>query len=140
MTNFEKYKKEILEIENNFGRIAMDRYKKRIRPCSELSCGDCEFCDVYCETNLFNWLYEEYQEPSVDWSKVAIDTKVLVSQEGEHWHKRYFAKYENGKVLTWLNGSTSWTADDITPMQTKPYTSWDYAKLADQNNQSGDTL
>lgn len=123
MTNFEKYKKEILEIENNFGRIAMDRHKKRICPCSELSCGDCEFCDVYCETNLFNWLYEEYQEPSVDWSKVNVDARVLVSNDGKHWYKRHFAEYKDDAIFVWLDGRTSWDENRTTI--------WNLVKLAD---------
>lgn len=32
------------------------------------------------------------------WSKVSVDTKILVSNNGKGWSKRHFAKYEDGKV------------------------------------------
>ena len=38
----------------------------------------------------------------VDWSKVAVDTPVLVRDfEGAKWEKRYFAFFKNGRVNTW---------------------------------------
>lgn len=70
-------------------------------------------------------LCEEYQEPSVDWSKVAVDTKVLVSDDGEKWYKRYFASYEDGRVYVWYGGGTSWNGS-----LTSPY---NYAKLAEED-------
>ena len=47
----------------------------------------------------------------VDWSKVPVDTPVLISNDKKIWFKRYFARYEDGKVYCWLNGKTSWTAE-----------------------------
>ena len=61
-----------------------------------------------------------------DWSKVPVDTPVLISNDKEIWFKRYFARYEDGKVYCWLNGKTSWTAE--CEFSTGH---WDYAKLAD---------
>lgn len=62
----------------------------------------------------------------IDWSKVPVDTPVLISNDKEIWFKRYFARYEDGKVYCWLNGKTSWTAE------CKFSTGhWDYAKLAE---------
>lgn len=43
----------------------------------------------------------------VDWSKVAVDTPILVKQKVEL--KRHFAKFENGFVYYYDNGRTSWT-------------------------------
>lgn len=62
----------------------------------------------------------------VDWSKVPIDTPVLISNDKKIWFKRYFARYEDGKVYCWLNGKTSWTAE--CEFSTGH---WDYAKLAE---------
>ena len=62
----------------------------------------------------------------VDWSKVEVDTPVLISNDKEIWFKRYFARYEDGKVYCWLNGKTSWTAE--CEFSTGH---WDYAKLAE---------
>lgn len=69
------------------------------------------------------------EEPEVDWSKVAVDTPILVKDfENENWLKRYFAKFENGKVYAWNDGRTSWssTCDNI---------SWKYAKLAEEGDE-----
>ena len=60
----------------------------------------------------------------VDWSKVSVDTKVLVSNDGEKWYKRHLYKYEDGKFLAWDNGKTSFTATDVN--ERFP---WEYAKL-----------
>ena len=62
----------------------------------------------------------------VDWSKVPVDTPVLISNDKKIWFKRYFARYEDGKVYCWLNGKTSWTAE--CEFSTGH---WDYAKLAE---------
>ena len=63
----------------------------------------------------------------VDWSKVPVDTPILVWDGGsEKKLKRYFAYFENGRVHTWGSGATSWSSND------RDYVSdWDYAKLAE---------
>lgn len=62
----------------------------------------------------------------IDWSKVPVDTKVLVSESGNSgWLKRYFAKYENDKVYTWTGGATSFSSDgDVM--------AWKYTKLYEE--------
>lgn len=63
----------------------------------------------------------------VDWSKVAVDTPILVkNHDGAAWEKRYFAFFEDGNVYTWMSGTTSWTADIAGGA-----TDWKYAKLAE---------
>lgn len=62
----------------------------------------------------------------VDWSKVAVDTPVLVSNDNKEWIRRYFARYEDGNVYGWLNGKTSWTATGELSIGL-----WNYAKLAE---------
>ena len=61
----------------------------------------------------------------VDWSKVAVDTPILVKQhEQDKWEKRHFAYFKDGRVCAWLCGATSWSADygdDIT--------NWNFEKL-----------
>ncbi len=66
----------------------------------------------------------------VDWSKVAVDTPILVRDNiFSKWAKRYFAKYENGRVYVWNNGSTSWSGNRCTP--------WKLAKLPDKESGDG---
>lgn len=63
----------------------------------------------------------------VDWSKVKVDTPVLVRDfKGAKWEKRYFAFFENGKINTWCGGTTSWSSTNITDT-----ISWRHAKLAE---------
>ena len=60
----------------------------------------------------------------IDWSKIPVDTKVLVSKDGENWLKRYFAKYEDGKIYFFSCGVSSYSVDDISNVL-----SWEYVKL-----------
>lgn len=63
----------------------------------------------------------------VDWSKVPVDTPILVKDYCDNkWEKAYFAKYENGKIYTWMFGKTSFTSRGCGSM-----CSWEYAKLAE---------
>jgi len=65
----------------------------------------------------------------VDWSKVPVDTKVLVRSNGEDWTRRYFARYEDGKYYCFGSGSTSWSTSKYDA------TSWKYCKLAEEEKQ-----
>ena len=54
-------------------------------------------------------------EDEVDWDEVEVDTKVLVRDKPDgEWEKRYFAKYEDGKVYVFKNGRTNWNNEGIT--------------------------
>lgn len=129
MLNIEKYKDKLIELG------VIDINKLAIKDgvpyrCSGDSCDDCDFknskngCYIYgcCE-----WLFLEYEEPEVDWSKVKVDTPILVRDyESNKWTKRYFAKFVDGKVYAWNDGATSWTV-----LNEYEVTSWNYAKLAE---------
>ena len=75
------------------------------------------------------WLLEEYEEPEVDWSKVKVDTPILVRDNEDTesamvvWLKRYFAEYKDGLVYAWTNGRTRRNEDKMH--------GWNYAKLAE---------
>jgi hypothetical protein len=55
-------------------------------------------------------------KPQTDWTKVAVDTKVVVWCNGSNKLNRHFAKFENGKVCTFADGTSSYTneCDNIT--------------------------
>lgn len=62
----------------------------------------------------------------VDWSKVEVDTPILVRDSIEDvWKCRYFAMYGNGEVYAWQFGRTSWSN-----VIKKSPIAWKYAKLA----------
>lgn len=125
MTSLEKYKDEILNCNNPRADFCSNFIKPKILHTKEKNCDTigCAFCKLISTI----WLAEEYkepEEPDVDWSKVPVDTKIYIKKfEGETWKRRYFAKYENGKVYTWSGGSTSWSCEE------KEKTHWKYAKL-----------
>ena len=57
-------------------------------------------------------------EDKLDWDEVEVDTKVLVrNKPDDNWLKRYFAKYEDGKVYVFKNGRTNWNNEGITHWQ-----------------------
>ena len=63
----------------------------------------------------------------IDWSKVEVDTPILVKDfETSKWEKRHFAYFENGRVHTWYGGTTSWSSEE-----SENTMSWKYAKLAE---------
>ncbi len=67
----------------------------------------------------------------VDWGNVPVDTKVLVSHDGENWKKRHFKCYvpknDEHKYVCFENGRTSWSDgyeyDEV---------GWRYCKLAEE--------
>lgn len=80
---------------------------------------------VFDENGLDKLKKLEKSEVGVDWSKVAVDTPILVSGKGGFWYRRYFAKYENGMVYAFYDGKTSWSNNGDKPL------AWAYAKLAE---------
>lgn len=123
MKEYMKKKKEMLD---DLGRTNS--------VCGGINCKDCPLnldskYEVSCsEMELVNpdkalEIVMEY-EPKVDWSKIEVDTKVLVrDKEDNNWDKRYFAKYENGIIWAWNDGKTSFTSNYF------EMTNWKYVKL-----------
>lgn len=131
MTNREKFAEQILDIACGGGKIAVDKATLEPTSCYKLACGDCLFNthgSDYCGNEADKWANSEYVEPPVDWSKVAVDTPILVNTSNDHrWLKRYFAKYENGSVFAWNHGKTSWSSEGHT-------TAWVLAKLPERSS------
>ena len=133
MLNIEKYKDKLVELcVIDIDRLALIQGQPRI--CnSSLLCNECLFNNNldFCSDEALNWLFSEYKEPEVDWSKVKVDTPILVKDIlKSEWIKRYFAKYENGRVYAWKEGKTSWSA-----VNEHNVNSWKYAKLAEREEQ-----
>ena len=125
MKNREKYADKIIEIAAR-SKLALKDGKPV--PCAEMRCSDCGFLstDYTCNHKVHEWLNSEYVEQPVDWSKVEVDTPILVRDSREEaWTKRHFAKYENGIVYAWGNGTTSWS------VYSNNVTDWKFAKLAE---------
>lgn len=131
MTNREKFAEQILDIACSNDTIAVDKATLEPIACSKLECKDCLFNvsdTMSCGDKRIKWANSEYVEPPVDWSKVAVDTPILVrNSEEEVWEKRHFAKYENGIVYAWGAGGTSWSA------VSSNMTDWKMAKLTESD-------
>lgn len=137
MRNREKYGDKIIKIV--LSRETCDFMKNVVIPLyidgresSENFCrtSSCESC-----SKLFAfWLEEEYVEPQkVDWSKVPVDTLVMVKDfERDEWVLRYFKgideNCEESKYMTWIAGSTSKTAYGFTEY-------WNYCELVEDEDE-----
>ena len=125
MKNYEKYAEELKEYKGR--NICEDFVMPNILKsdsCGGLACGACYMLQTI-------WLLEDYEEPETDWSKVEVDTPILVKEyEESKWTKRYFAKYEDGVIYAWNNGVTSWTANDD-----ECIIAWSFAKLAESEEE-----
>ena len=123
MKNYEKYENEIRKYNGNeFCVDFVQPYILKENGCASINC---EACFMY----QMVWLLKDYEEieepekPEVDWSKVEVDTPILVKAiDDSKWKKRYFAQYKDGIVYAWDGGKTSWNKDCVA--------SWKYAKLA----------
>ena len=132
MKNREKYKNELIKVCKSGGfksKELMKFFNDYVVPtykCGNYAAINAE--KVALLTSL--WLDEECKEPEVDWSKVKVDTPILVSRDGNCWHHKYFAEYRDGTVYAFNNGTTSWTSNEKT--------GWSYAKLAEPQNTEHD--
>lgn len=125
MTNYEKNKKLLDVYAAAKLSWGVDKYGK-IFECYINSCGDCIFNpNGICPQKRIKWLQQEYKEPEVDWTKVEVDTPILVRNfKDDGWEIRYFAGLIGGKVHTFDNIETSDDYTNILP--------WRYAKLIDR--------
>ena len=122
MKNYEKYANEIKEYKGaNFCKDFVMPNILKSENCGGLACGACYMLQTI-------WLLEEYEEPEVDWSKVEVDTPILVRDgEDEEWNKQHFAECDGKVVCAWRGGKTSWTEDCVM--------GWKYAKLAESEEE-----
>ena len=127
MTNYEHYKEQIERFARMGQKVAIKKDTNEIVSCVDIVSGCCDDCLFggygNCAQKAMAWADAEYIEQEVDWSKVAVDTPILVRDDNmTKWMTRHFAKYKNNLVYAWDNGNTSYTTDSTTW--------WDYAKLA----------
>ena len=118
MKNYEKYADEIKKYDGfDFCRDFVKPHILKSDNCNGLDC-------IRCSMLRAIWLMEEHEEPKTDWNKVEVDTPILVRiNEDKEWERRYFAKYEDGVIYTWVGAGTSCTSNG-------KMVEWNYAKLA----------
>ena len=137
MTNYEHYKSEIEKIVRLGRTVAIDKDGKP-HACGTINCEDCigSGKGKSCYVIISEWADAEYIEPGVDWSKVAVDTPILVSDDNKHWYRSYFADYQNEeqKVIAWKKGRTSWSVYYDNHFDVSNREIWNYAKLAEEED------
>lgn len=74
-----------------------------------------------------NKTVEPEPEKEIDWTKVPVDTPVMIKDdERDSWGKRFFAFYVTvdvkSRFCTWINGNTSQSTED--------FISWRFCELA----------
>lgn len=123
--------KEVFEKCNDGDYVIDNKYKKwkvvKYNDKGDLT-SECDLTSEWDFIAKFYYLTEilelEFKKVyEIDWSKVAVDTKILVSNDNKKWFRRYFAKFKNDKIYTFDNGTTSFTYNytGLVP--------WEYAKL-----------
>lgn len=127
MTNFEKYKDEILLLAKNNRGFAF--HMNKITDCKFSGCKNCIFTGA-CIANRIKWLYEEYQEPA---------PKLTKAEKGfcEILDDGYIARDKNGELYLYNNPphvtETDWRADYGHCMRlcTKffPFITWESGKV-----------
>ena len=80
--------------------------------------------DYYSLKELFDLEFKKVYD--IDWRKVAVDTKILVSNDGDVWYHAHFAKFENNTIYTFTDGATSFTYGYYGYSEFEP---WQYVKL-----------
>ena len=97
MLNLEKYYDELISKKHEgFTCNAFFLMYPKRTDCVGTAC-------TTCKEAVKKWLLEEYK-PQIDWSKVPVDTPVITDVGNRH-----FCKYENDRVYTFDDGTTSWT-------------------------------
>ena len=126
MKNKEKYVKEIVDLALSCKGIAVNKETNEPCACDDTDCDICVAKGGNCKELIKKWAKKEYEEPKVDWSKVAVDTPIYVrNNEYGEWIKKHFAKYDSEMVYAFDCGRTSFTCgreDSVFP--------WKFAKLA----------
>ncbi len=136
MTNYEHYKDKIDMLWEDNYKITIDKDTNEVDCCNNTDCADCLFSSRYnagflCEINRMKWLVAEYVEPEIDWSKVPVDTPVLVSDNNRDWYHRHLAKVVENRPYTWGDGRTSWTTNGNDVL-------YKYTKLAEASNEKSE--
>lgn len=127
MNKAEKYKEQIVKILMETGHnFAVNKETDEPMRCGMGNCTKCKF--VYnknhnCYIGRAEWLNEEHNTYTIPLD-TPIDTKVLVSSDGNHWKKRYFSHFSNDELRPYAclyGGTTSWI--------TTATVNWEYCKL-----------
>lgn len=107
MTNFEKYRDEVLAIINRNDSVAI--VNGLPQRCSGTSCSDCDLNNEAgdCSCRITRWLYASFQP-------FKRGERVIVGREGGIRLRRYFAEQIDDRILVFSNGCDEWSSGGST--------------------------
>lgn len=141
MTNFEKYREEILKISERGNGFAVPRQTRVPVECDYVSCRDCLFVSSHCQFAKMIWLYEEAVDPvpiltvkERGFCEIIRSGYIARDRSGElwihyedpiqcdnyMWHSS-FGSYrllnsENFKFITWKSGK-AWSIEELLQLE-----------------------
>lgn len=134
MTNYESIEPD--KVKEIFAKsFAVDKRTGKVKACIEFDCGNCLFNhNSPCRVAKMKWLDQPVfdQEKDIDWSKVPVDTPVLVwNRDTETECRRHFCELKCAEPYifrTFAIGKTSWTAYEC------DRSDWEHCKLYRQED------
>ena len=111
MTNFEKWKDEILKIANT--NSALSLVEGKLAYCDNTICVDCEFCnDKDCGAETIKWLYSEYTEPKPKLTKRERAFCEAVCDMVDVVRRFYIGRTSVGNLYIGLDGYPKFSLDN----------------------------
>lgn len=106
--------------------FAIDKDTNEVKNCGKVLCANCLFyTSDDCMKAREDWLDQPAidWDKDIDWSKVPVDTPVLVWSSENCPYKRYFSGIKDGRFSAYADGRTSWSST------TGNICSWNHCKL-----------
>ena len=111
MTHYESIDPD--SVKEVFARsFAVDKRTGNVKTCSKWDCVNCLFYESNdCIKAREDWLDQPALDPEkdIDWSKVPVDTPVIVWNTDEEY-RRYFSGIKDGRFNAYADGRTSWSS------------------------------
>ena len=93
MTNFEKYKEELLSFDYAEGNFPAKKNGKLMR-CADTHCAECDFINGNCTTNFIKWLYENDDKAECCEDCAYFDTSTVRGSMCEVCNRNYSNQFK----------------------------------------------
>ena len=93
--------------------FAIDKDTNEVKNCGHVFCANCLFyTSDDCMKAKNEWLDQTVIDPEkdIDWSKVPVDTPVMVWNTDSEQYRRYFSGIKDGRFGAYTDGRTSWSS------------------------------
>lgn len=93
MTNFEKYKEELLSFDYVEGNTPAKKSGKLMR-CADTYCSECDFINGNCTTNFIKWLYKNDDKAECCEDCAYFDTSTVRGSTCEVCNRNYSNQFK----------------------------------------------